>query len=146
HDHYALDAGHQVHGAAHALDHLAGHHPIGEVAVLRHFHAAQDGQIDVSAANHREAVRGGEIRGHRQLRDGLLAGVDQVGVLLALPGERPHAEHSVLGLQHHFHSLWDVVRHQRGNTDAEIDVETVLELLRRACGHLIAIPGHMTLP
>ena len=34
HHHDALDAGHQVHGPAHALDHLAGHHPVGEVAVL----------------------------------------------------------------------------------------------------------------
>ena len=32
HDH-ALDAGDQVHRAAHALDHLAGDHPVGEVAV-----------------------------------------------------------------------------------------------------------------
>ena len=34
HHHHALDAGDQVHRAAHALDHLAGDHPVGEVAVL----------------------------------------------------------------------------------------------------------------
>ena len=35
HDHDdALDAGDQVHRAAHALHHLAGDHPVGEVALL----------------------------------------------------------------------------------------------------------------
>jgi hypothetical protein len=32
--------------------------------------------------------------------DGLLAGVDEVGVDLVLGGERPDAEHAVLALQH----------------------------------------------
>ena len=41
-DDHALDAGDEVHRAAHALDHLAGDHPVGEVAVSRHLHGAED--------------------------------------------------------------------------------------------------------
>ena len=33
-DDHALGAGDQIHRAAHALDHLAGNHPVGEVAFL----------------------------------------------------------------------------------------------------------------
>jgi hypothetical protein len=57
HDHdHALDAGDQVHGPAHALHQLAGDHPVGDVAVLGDFHGAEDGQVDVAAADHGEAV------------------------------------------------------------------------------------------
>ena len=68
HHHDPLDAGHQVHGAAHALHHLAGDHPVGDVAVLGHLHGAQDRQVDVAAADHREAVGRGEIGGRRAAR------------------------------------------------------------------------------
>ena len=36
----------------------------------------------------------------------------------------------------------DVVRHQRRDADAEIDVEAVAQLLGGARGHLVAGPGH----
>ena len=57
HDH-ALHAGHQVHRAAHALDHLAGDHPVGQVALLADLHRAQDGQVDLAAADHARSCRG----------------------------------------------------------------------------------------
>jgi Zn-finger nucleic acid-binding protein len=53
----ALHARDEVHRAAHALDHLAGDHPVGEVALLGDLHRAQDAQVDVPAADHREARR-----------------------------------------------------------------------------------------
>src|SRR3989344_4797369 len=57
HEHHdALDAGHQVHGATHALDHLARDHPVGQVPLLGHLHGAQDGQVDLAASDHREAL------------------------------------------------------------------------------------------
>src|ERR1043166_5948612 len=145
HDHL-LDAGDEVHGAAHAFDHLARDHPVGEVAVLGHLHGAEDRQVDVAAADHREAVGAGEIARGRQLGDGLFAGVDQVRVLLALERERTGAEHAVLALQLHAHAGRDVVRHQGRNADAEIDVETVAQFLGGALGHLLAGPGHMRPP
>ena len=61
-------------------------------------------------------------------------------------GERPHAEHAVLALQLHAHALGNVVRHQRRNADAEIDVKAVAQLLGGARGHLVAGPGHQTSP
>src|SRR5690606_1005985 len=113
HDHdHALDARDQVHGAAHALHQLAGDHPVGDVAVLGHLHRAEDRQVDVAAADHGEAVGAAEIGALGDLGDGLLAGVDQVGVFFTLIGEGAHAQHAVLGLQGHFHSGGDVVGHQ----------------------------------
>src|SRR4051812_12687640 len=144
HHHHALDPGDEVHRAAHPLDHLAGDHPVGEVAVLSHLHRAEDRQVDMAAAHHAERIGGGEIAGRRQFAHGLLAGVDEVGVFLALIGERPHAEHAVLALQVHVDAVGDIVRDQRRNADAEIDVIAVAQFLGRARGHLFAGPGHQT--
>ena len=56
HHHDLLDARHEVHGAAHALHHLAGDHPVGEVAVLGHLHGAEDRQVDMAATDHAEGI------------------------------------------------------------------------------------------
>jgi hypothetical protein len=69
-----------------------------------------------------------EVAAGRQLRDGLLAGIDQVRVLLPLIGEGAEAEHAVLALQLHGHAVGHVVRHQRRDADAEVHVEAVLQL------------------
>ena len=60
HDDDALDAGDEIHRAAHALDHLAGDHPVGEIAVLRHLHRAEDREVDMAAAHHAERIRAEE--------------------------------------------------------------------------------------
>jgi hypothetical protein len=52
--------------AAHPLHHLAGDHPVGEVAVLRRLQRAEDQQVNVPAADHGEAVGGAEIAAGRQ--------------------------------------------------------------------------------
>src|SRR5947208_3649834 len=138
----ALDAGDEVHRAAHALHHLAGDHPVGEIAVLRHLHRAEDREIDMPAAHHAEGVGRGEIAGVWQFADGLLAGVDEIGVHLILIRERAHAEHAVLALQADVDAGWDVVRDQRRNADAEIDVIAVAQFLGGARRHLFTGPGH----
>src|SRR5207342_2184006 len=56
-------------------------------------------------------------------------------------GERTDAEHPVLALQRDGHAFRDMVGDQRRNADAEVDVETVAQLLRRARRHLIAGPA-----
>src|SRR5580704_6142916 len=53
-DHHLLDAADEVHGAAHTLHDLAGDHPVGEIAVLSHLHGAEQGDVDVTAADHGE--------------------------------------------------------------------------------------------
>ena len=66
------------------------------------------------------------------VRDGLLAGVDQVGVDLVLGRERADAEQAVLALQPDVDVGADEVGHQRRQADAEVDVEAVLQFLRGA--------------
>ena len=105
---------------------------------------AEDGEVDMSAADHREAVRRGEISRLRQLADRLLARVDQVGILLAFIGEGADTEHAVLRLQRDLHSRRDVIRDERRNADAEVDVIAVLQFLRGACRHIVARPGHIS--
>jgi hypothetical protein len=96
----------------------------------------------VAAADHRERLGGGEIARGRQFGYGLLAGIDQVGILLALIGKRTKAEHAVFALQLNAHPLRNVVRHQRRDADTEIDVESVAQFLGGPFGHLIASPRH----
>src|SRR5690606_34266583 len=95
----AADARNEVHRTAHALDHLAGNHPVGEIALFRDLHGPQDGKVDLAAADHAEGVRRGEDGRARQGRDRLLTRVDQVGIDLIFRGERTNAQQTVLGLQ-----------------------------------------------
>ena len=126
----ALDAGDEVHRPAHPLDHLARDHPVGEVALLADLHRAEDREIDLAAADHRERVVRAEDRRARQRRHGLLAGVDEVGVDLVLGRERTDAEHAVLALQPDLDARRHVVGDERRQADAEVDVEAVAQLLR----------------
>ena len=82
----------QVHGAAHVPDHLAGDHPVGQVADRRYLHGTQDGGVDVAAADHAEAEGGVEEAGARLDRDGFLARIDQIGIDLVVVGVGADAE------------------------------------------------------
>ena len=75
--HHPPRARRQIHRAAHAGGHLAGHRPVGQVAVGGDLEAAQDRQVDVAAADHRERQRRVEHAAARQHGHRLLAGVDQ---------------------------------------------------------------------
>ena len=141
----ARHAGHQVHGTAHALDHLAGDHPVGQVTLAADLHGAQDGQVDLAATDHGETLVAAEDGRALDGGDGLLAGIDQVGVHLVLVGEGADAQHAVLALQPHLDVVGHEVGHQRRDADAEIHIEAVLQLLRRARGHLVLGPGHVLL-
>ena len=87
----------------------------------------------------------GIIQLARQFGDGLLAGVNEVGILLALIGKRAHAEHAVLALKLNVDAVGDEIRHQRRNADAEIDVIAVAQFPGGARRHLFAGPSHWTL-
>src|SRR6185369_3772639 len=56
-----LCTGDEIHGAAHSLDHLAGNHPIGEVARLVNLQRAEHSQVDVAAAHHRKRIGAAEV-------------------------------------------------------------------------------------
>lgn len=141
---HPLDAGHEVHRATHALDHLAGDHPVGQVARLAHLHRTENRQVDLAAANHRKALIAAEDGAAGQRGHGLLACVDQVGIHFVFHGKRTDAQHAVFALQPDF-LVAGVVGNQRRDTDAEVDVETVLQLLGSARRHLVLCPGHVGL-
>ena len=137
---------HQVHGAAHAFDHLAGDHPIGEVTLLADLHRAQDRQIDLATADHGKAFVAAKNAGARDSGDGLLARVDDVGVDFILGGKRAYAQHAVLALQPHLDVGAHEVGHQGWQANAQVHVVAVFEFLRCARSHLIVRPGHGQAP
>ncbi len=145
HDH-ALRAVDEIHRAAHTLDDLPGDHPVGEVACLANLHCAEHGEIDVTTANHPERKRGVEERGAGKHRHRLFAGVDQVGVFLALERIRAHPKNAVLALQRDPYALRNVVRDQGRQADAEINVLPVAQFLRNAGGELRTRQRHVTAP
>src|ERR671929_1501935 len=75
----------------------------------------------------------------RKERHRLLAGVDQVLVLLPRRGLRADAEHAVLAMQDDLAALRQMVRHQCRQTDAEIHVRSFGNVARDARCHLVAI-------
>ncbi len=139
HHHDLLDAGHQVHGAAGTLDHLAGNHPVGQVAVAGDLHAAEDRQVDLAAADHGKRFGGIEEDRAGNGGDGLLAGVDQVGIDLVFGREGADAEQAVFRLQNDVDALRDEVGHQGRHADAEVDVGAVGQLLGHPFGHPFAL-------
>ncbi len=82
----------------------------------------------MAASDHREA--GGAVEERRPVNrgDGLLAGVDQVGIFVALHRKGADAQQAVLGVEDYVDPLGDVVRHEGRDADAQVDVHAVLEL------------------
>ena len=100
----ALGAGDEVHGAAHALKHFAGDGPIGESSLFVDLQRAEDGEVDVAAANHGERIGGRKISGAGKFGDGFFAGVDEVGIDFGFERIRADAEHAVFGLEDDVHA------------------------------------------
>ncbi len=107
-----------------------------------HFESAEHGQVDMAATDHGERLRRIEDRGTAAGGDGLLAGVDHVGIDGAFSGEFAHAEQAVFRLQHHIHVGGYVVGHQGRNADAQVDVVAVLQFTGDALRHLFAGQCH----
>ena len=107
-----------------------------------HFKRTEHGQVDMTAANHREGLGGGKDRSAGTCGHGLLSGVDHVGIDGVFSREGTHAEQAVFRLQHDFHAVWNVVGDQGRNTDAEVDVEAVLHFAGDALSHLFAGKCH----
>ena len=82
HDVDVLGADREVHRAADGRDRAgrAGATSWRGRRDSRHLERAEHADVEVSAAHHRERVGVVEVRGAGQLGDGLLAGVDEVGV------------------------------------------------------------------
>ena len=84
HHEHPLGADGEVHCAAHGRNRirLAGM-PVGEIARDRHLERAQHAEVQMPAAHHPEGIRVVEVAASGQQGHGLLARVDQVGILLA---------------------------------------------------------------
>src|SRR5208337_2920971 len=83
-DEDALGAGNEVHGAAHAFEHFAGDSPVGEGSLFVDLQRAEDGEVDMSAANHGEGIGGREI--------------DGAGLVRGAPSPRVYADDRILYL------------------------------------------------
>src|SRR5690606_27502214 len=68
-------------------------------------------------------------------------GIAQVGIFLSRQGKGTHAEHAILALQPHVHTLRELVGHQRRNAGAELDIEAVAQFVGGPGRHLFAGPG-----
>ena len=131
HDH-AAGADDEVHRAADAEDVLAGHGPVRDVSVAADLERPEHGDVDVAAANHREARGAVEVRRAREGGDRLLRRVDQVGVELAVARPRPHPEQAVLGVQDDTRLGAEEPRDQVRDADPEVDDLARLQLERGA--------------
>lgn len=144
-----LGVGNEVHGSAHTLD-LTGKHEVGEIwikglvnivhyefvvkgaeltSVLADLESTKHGQVNAARADHTETLVGTENRSTATQGDGLLAGVDQVGVLLTGLGVATQTQDTVLGLEDDLNTLLDVGGSNQGHSDTKVDVHAVLEFL-----------------
>lgn len=73
---------HQVHGTAHTLEHFTGDHVVGQVAIGADLQRAEDGHVDVAAANHAEGFGAVESGGAGEEGDGFFACVDDIAVVV----------------------------------------------------------------
>src|ERR1041385_1127298 len=80
-----------------------------------------------------------EVRAAGEQRHRLLAGVDQVLVLLAGSRAGADAEHAVLAVQDDLAALGQVIADQRRQADAEVDHRAIRDVARHARRHLVAI-------
>src|ERR1700759_2272789 len=92
-------------------------------------------------ADHRKAV--GMVAEAAALvhRDVLLAGVYQPGLDLVLRRRRAHAQPAVLGVEDDLAAVRHMVRDQRRDADAQIDIPSLLNIRGGMLRHLLAAEG-----
>jgi len=127
----------QVHRAAGALDELAGIIQLARSPRSENLHRPEDGDVDVAAADHAEAVGAGEEAGAAKDGDRLLAGVDEVGIDLGLGGYGPTPRMPFSLCSTTSTAGSDVVGDEGRHADAEVDVLAVAQLLRGPPGDLL---------
>ncbi len=75
---------------------LPGYHPVGDVPVGGNLHRPEHGDVDMASSDHGERQYRIEKGGPGEHGRGLLAGVDEVGVLVAIEGVGAKAQDAVL--------------------------------------------------
>ena len=140
---HALGAVDEVHRAAHALDHLAGHGPVGDVAARRDLHRAEHGGRDAAAADHAEAR--GRVEVARRPGSTVtvsLPALMSFGSSSPSHGYGPTPRMPFSECSTTWTPVGQVVRDERRQADAEVHVGAVLELAGGAGGHLVAGERH----
>src|SRR5450631_561799 len=132
----------EVHGPAHALDHLAGDRPVGEVARGGDLHGAKNRGVDPAGADHPEARGRVEVAGTCQHGHGLLAGVDQIRVLVPVERVWAGAQDAVLRLKGQLDVGVKEAGDQGRQADAEVDVVPAIQLAGSPGGHLLSVQCH----
>lgn len=145
HNNTSAGAGNKIHSTAHTLDHLAGNDPVGKITFGRDLKGTENGQVNVRAADHGKRVVAREQGSAGQQSNGLLAGIDQIGVLLTGLGEGTKAQDTVLALQVDGDTLLEVVGGKHGHTNAQVDIHAVLELLGSTANNLLAATDSLVL-
>ena len=134
---HALGADREIHRTAHAGREIRIlRRPVGEVALLRHLERAHDRKIEVAATDHEERVGMMEECPALHQRGQALPGIDQVWIGFVRSGFRSHAENAVLAVEHDLAVLRDVIGDQRRQTDPQVDVPAVIDVLGGAPSHL----------
>lgn len=129
---------HKVHGTTEALD-LAWKHPVGEVTSCADLHGAQNSKVDSAASDHAEALLAAKDGSTRVQCDSLLAGIDEVSILLALFRVRAQAKNTILGLELDLDLGTDKSRSQHGHSNTQVGIHAVLELLGGAANDAVAL-------
>ena len=134
-----LGADREIHRAANGGNRIrSSRMPVGEVAGDRDLKRAEHTVVQMAAAHHRKRIGGMEERGTEQGGHRLLARIDQIGILRARFRRRSHAEQPVFGVQDDLAIPGQVVRHHRGQADAEIHVRAIRNVARDTRGDLLA--------
>src|SRR5215471_5229645 len=94
------------------------------------------------AADHQKRVGVVHIAAAGHQSDRLLAGVDQIPVDLVIRGRRPDTENAVFAMQHYFAVGGEKLGDQGRQTDPEIDIGALGEILRGPPGDLTTFERH----
>lgn len=113
-------------------------------AELADLESTKHGEIDLASANHTEALVGAEQGSTTAKSDGLLAGVDQISVLLTGLGVATQTQDTVLGLQNDLNTLGQVGGGDQRNTNTKVDVHAILELLGGTLDDTLTASGSLT--
>src|SRR5262249_47909134 len=133
-DNYALGAGDQVHRPAHPRHHFSRDHPICQKALRVHLEGAEQGDVDMPAADEPERHGTIERARARQSCDGTAAGVGEEPMPHALLGYRARADQPVLGLEEYLHLGRHVVRNHGRDSNTKVDQHARSQFLRDTLG------------
>ena len=119
----------QIHCTAHTGHTLAGDEPVGKRHLFINLETAENGCIDVAAADEGEARCAVDIACAGRCACGVAACIDDMDGITGLIGHGCGAENAVLALENDMYAFGKIIGDEGGNADTEVDDIAVLELL-----------------